>query len=145
MGFDPDVWHGRKAMAPVIGTARMIEPGVEVYSRTVRDDDDYPVGGIAIEHADRVDPETGEVTRRWLVVQRVDANRGQVRWHWIDEHDIDPESAQVAGHGRCTSLARNIAAAISHKSAHKRRTGPLSPQERDWARWAYVLMTVVMP
>ena len=69
------------ALAPKPSTRTI---GWTVYSRSIHDADDFPIGGVVVELIEGHDPE-GELYRKYLTAQR---HRGELSLQVIDESDV---------------------------------------------------------
>lgn len=119
-----------------IGAIALVEPGMEVYSRDRRDEDDWPIGGVVVEVVHGMDPETGESLRSFVCLSSRPEHGRSFRIRRISEMELGEADIQLAN----SSTLKGMAARV-HESAAKalRKRGPVLPEVDTWGEWARML------
>lgn len=125
-----------------IGTVAVVEPGVEVWSKTRVARDLDPVGGIVLYVTEHLDRQTGEVDRAFVCL---DHTRTQpwLRWSTIPETDVDPHSVASVDTSTLVRLWRRLGHEIAYSLGGKQRRGPATVEEARAAEALLVLVRVV--
>lgn len=110
-----------------VGAVALLQEGCLVWSKTRRDADDCPVGGLVVEVLDTPDPETGELRRSFRCLDNT-RMRPRLTWHVLPEDDVDRSTAQAAATSQIANVVRRLCEEICMKDAHRRRTGLFMPE-----------------
>jgi hypothetical protein len=119
-----------------------ITEGFTVWSRTIRDANDEPVGGVVLDVVDLVDTETGERQRAFVTIDPY-RTRPRLSFHRLAEADVAGDAIELPEPSRCAALARRLCEEVAI-DGHKRRTGLLEPRHAEYVVFAHRLVGVVM-
>lgn len=124
--------HRQAVEARRIGTLAMVEEGVEVWSRF----GDDPRGGVVVEISAAPDPETGEIVRRFHVLNPYEPTG---RWeHTIPETEVVEGGVQLPTTSRLVTIARRLAELVGKGG------GVATPRDLRHAKWAHELLVIAM-
>lgn len=124
-----------------IGGVALLEPGMTAWSRTRRDANDEPVGGVVLDVVDQVDTETGERVRSFLCLDPYRL-RPRLSFHRLTEDEIAHDGLELPSTSRCASLVRRLCEEVA-LDGHKRRTGLMDPRHAELVVHAHRLTGVL--
>lgn len=101
-----------------------------------------PIGGVVVEVLDCPDPETGELRRRYRVLdpERI---RPRLTWHVVDEDDVDPYTAEPASAATVVKVIRRLCEEVAMRERYRHRTGRFDPDHATLIAYAYRLAGVL--
>lgn len=123
-----------------IGTNALIEPGLEVYSRSVRDArDETPIGGIVVASVVRQSEGGPQDFYRVL-----DPYRAGIVFHDIASADVDRDAVVIPSSSRLTNMVRRLCIAVAYASPGHVRKGLMTPDQAGLVDVAHRLTGIVM-
>jgi hypothetical protein len=127
------------------GLVSFVDVGCRVYSterRRATSNDEVPVGGLVVDVTEKLDRETGETDRAFLVFDD-QQSRPFIRWAVLREVEVDRGLIEAVDTGALARAWRRLAEDIHLSAPHRPRRGPGLPAEVRSARAILELQAVV--